>query len=65
MELKAYVLLIASRPSDGDVKSDGSLGAFEKSILMPAPGLPFESTMTMGSGLIIQVSTLMLFHNFS
>ena len=29
-EVKAYVLLIAIRPKDGDVKPDGPRGAFRK-----------------------------------
>ena len=40
-EVKAYILLIAIRSYDGDIKPDGLLGTFEKSRLMPASSFSF------------------------
>ena len=40
-DVKGYILLIATRPLDGDVKPGIPLGAFEKNKLMPEPGFSF------------------------
>ena len=39
---KAYLLLIAIRPSDGNVKPGGPLGAFREE--QPAPGFTYSSS---------------------
>ena len=43
-DVKAYVLLIAIRQSDGDVKPGRLLCALDNNRLMPAPGFPFTLT---------------------
>ena len=57
---KKCILLIAIRPFEGDVKSGGPFGTFDKSRLMPVPGFsfPFSSPHIY---LLIHYSTLLYF----
>ena len=55
-DVKAFVLLTAIHPSDGDVKPGGHLGAFQNIRLMPAPSFDF----TLPHLIVI---TLTLYHH--